>query len=148
MKIITFFSAVLVTVALATQARANDSANTTAPEGGFKGNGKSAETTAPTGGGGGTDHGSGFVGNGKKVNLSGEAMCAKCVLHDGSTCQTVIQTKHHGTTETYYVAQNDLAKKLHEDVCQTAHKVKVTGFVDEAGGKQQLTLTKLTVKEK
>ena len=79
MKIVTFFSAVLLTLALATQARADNT--TTAPEGAHIGNGKSADATAPNGGG--ADHGS----SGKKVSLSGEAMCAKCVLHEGSTCQ-------------------------------------------------------------
>jgi len=156
MKIKTFCASVLVLLALAGQARANDSATTPSAEGGFKGNGKSADgggwigngksadATAPDGGnGGGTDHGSG-----KKVKFSGEAECAKCVLHQGNTCQTVIQTKQHGTTETYYVGQNDLAKELHKVVCENAHKVKVSGFVEEVGGKHQLTLTKFSVKDK
>ena len=143
MKIVTFFSAVLLTLALATQARADNT--TTAPEGAHIGNGKSADATAPNGGnGGGVDHGS----SGKKVKFSGEAECAKCVLHQGNTCQTVIQTKQHGTTETYYVGQNDLAKELHKVVCENAHKVKVSGFVEEVGGKHQLTLTKFSVKDK
>jgi hypothetical protein len=143
MKIVAFFAVLFVTLALATQARATDSA--TAPEGTRIGNGKSADATAPNGGnGGGVDHGS----SGKKVKFSGEAECAKCVLHQGNTCQTVIQTKHQGTTETYYVVQNDLAKELHKEVCESAHKVKVSGSVEDVDGKHKLTLEKFSVKDK
>jgi hypothetical protein len=121
MKITVLFSASLVALALATNALANDSA--TAPDGGDKG-------------------------NGKKVSLTGEAKCAKCILHEGSACQTVIQTTDKGKVVTYYVTENEVAKGFHEDVCTAPHKVKATGFVKEVGGKQQLTLTKISADEK
>jgi hypothetical protein len=136
MKIKTLFAGLFVTLALATQARANDNATTTAPEGGYKGNGKSENATAPNGGG--TDHGSG-----KKVSLSGEAKCAKCILHEANTCQTVIQTKDHGKVTTY-----DVARGFRADVCTAAQMVNATGVVKDVAGKHQLTLVKISAKEK
>jgi len=83
-------------------------------------------------------------GNGKEVTLKGEAKCAKCSLHEGDKCQTVIQTKEDGKTVTYYVAQNDVAKAFHKEVCQDSKKVKAIGKVEEVGGKKNLTLEKIT----
>ena len=81
---------------------------------------------------------------GKVVTIQGEAKCAKCSLHEGDKCQTVIQTKENGKTVTYYVAQNDLAKDFHKQVCQDSKKVKATGKVETVDGKKQLTLAKIT----
>jgi RecG-like helicase len=81
---------------------------------------------------------------GKEVTLKGEAKCAKCSLHEGDKCQTVIQTKEDGKTVTYYVAQNDVAKAFHKEVCQDSKKVTATGKVEEADGKKKLTLAKIT----
>jgi hypothetical protein len=83
-------------------------------------------------------------GNGKEVTIQGEAKCAKCSLHEGDKCQTVIQTKEDGKTVTYYVTQNNVAKAFHKEVCQDSKKVKATGKVEETDGKKQLTLAKIT----
>lgn len=79
----------------------------------------------------------------KQVTLTGEAKCAKCLLHQGNTCQTVIQTEKNGKTVTYYVADNQVAKGFHKDVCHEAEKVTATGTVKKVGGKRELTLTKI-----
>ena len=84
---------------------------------------------------------------GKEVTINGEAKCAKCSLHESDKCQTVIQTKRHGKTVTYWVTQNDVAKKFHKEVCSDSKKVKATGTVEEVDGKKQLTLAKITPKE-
>lgn len=81
---------------------------------------------------------------GKEVTIKGEAKCAKCSLHESDKCQTVIETKKRGKVVTYYVAQNDIAKGFHKEVCQEPKKVKATGTVEEVDGKKQLTLTKIT----
>ncbi len=81
---------------------------------------------------------------GKEVTIQGEAKCAKCSLHEGDKCQTVIQTKEDGKTVTYYVKQNDVAKAFHKEICQDSKKVTATGKVEEADGKKQLTLAKIT----
>jgi len=83
-------------------------------------------------------------GNGKEVTIQGEAKCAKCALHEADKCQTVIQTKEDGKTVTYWVAQNDVAKGFHKEVCTDTKKVKATGKVEEVDGKKKLTLAKIT----
>jgi hypothetical protein len=80
----------------------------------------------------------------KEVTIQGEAKCAKCALHEADKCQTVIQTKEDGKTVTYWVAQNDIAKGFHKEVCTDTKKVKATGKVEEVDGKKKLTLAKIT----
>lgn len=79
----------------------------------------------------------------KEVTLTGEAKCAKCILKQSDKCQTVIQTEKDGKTVTYYVADNAIAKKFHEDVCTDAKKVTATGTVKKVNGKQEIELTKI-----
>ena len=90
---------------------------------------------------------SALAAEGKEVTLQGEAKCAKCSLHEADKCQTVIQTKEDGKTVTYYVAQNDVAKGFHKEICQDPKKVKATGTVEEVDGKKKLTLAKITPAE-
>ena len=85
---------------------------------------------------------------GKKVTISGEAKCAKCMLKeaDAKDCKTVIQVeKKGGKTLNYYVVDNDISKAFHEDVCHSSKKVTATGTVAKVGDKQELTLTKIEV---
>jgi len=77
------------------------------------------------------------------VTIAGEAKCAKCALHEGKECQTVIQTEENGKTITYYLADNKEAKGFHDNVCQKAQKVTATGTVKEKDGKKILTVTKI-----
>lgn len=79
----------------------------------------------------------------KEVTIKGEAKCAMCMLHEGDACKTVIQTEHHGKTQTYYLTENDVSKAFHEDVCHGAKKVVAKGTVAEVDGKQKLTLSKI-----
>jgi hypothetical protein len=81
---------------------------------------------------------------GKDVTLNGEAKCAKCTLHEADKCQTVIQTKENGKTVTYWVAQNDIGKGFHKEVCEEPKKVKAIGKVEEVDGKKKITLAKIT----
>lgn len=79
----------------------------------------------------------------KEVTITGEAKCAKCLLHEGDHCQTVIQTEKHGKTVNYYVVDNKVAKGFHKDVCHEAEKVTATGTVKKVAGKRELTLSKI-----
>ncbi len=79
----------------------------------------------------------------KAVTLTGEAKCAKCMLHEGTACQTVIQVTKGKKTRNYYVADNEVSKNFHQDVCHAALKVKATGMVKKVGNKRELTLTKI-----
>lgn len=82
----------------------------------------------------------------KEVTITGEAKCAKCTLHQGDKCQTVIQTEgKNGKTVTYYLTDNDAAKSFHEKVCHGPQKVTATGSVKKVDGKRELAVTDIKV---
>ncbi len=85
----------------------------------------------------------------KEVTVTGEAKCAKCALKETSKCQTVIQTENKkGKMVTYYLANNDVAKGFHENVCTETKKVTATGTVKKVNGKEQLTASKIDLVSK
>ena len=80
----------------------------------------------------------------KEVTITGQAVCAKCVLHESSTCQSVVQVEQDGKKVNYYLAPNDLSTTFHKSICETAgEKVTVTGTVTMSDGKETLTPTKI-----
>lgn len=84
----------------------------------------------------------------KEVTITGDGQCAKCILKEGDKCQNVIQTTENGKKVTYYLADNDVSKNFHEDLCKEAKKVTATGTVKEVDGKKELTVTKIEVATK
>ena len=85
----------------------------------------------------------GLFADDKEVTVTGEGKCAACLLKEGETHQTVIETKEEGKTVKYYVADNEVAKKFPGDVCTEAKKVTATGTVKEVDGKKVLTVSKI-----
>jgi hypothetical protein len=84
----------------------------------------------------------------KTVTITGEGKCAKCALKESDKCQNVIQTKgDDGKEVTYYVVQNDVAKKFHKNVCQDSKKVTAKGTVKEVDGKKEFTVTEIKTVE-
>ena len=81
----------------------------------------------------------------KEVTITGEGKCAKCILKETDKCQNAIQTTEDGKKVTYYLADNDVSKNFHEDLCKEAKKVTATGTVKEVDGKKELTVTKIEV---
>jgi RecG-like helicase len=79
----------------------------------------------------------------KEVTITGEGKCGKCALKETKECQNVVQVEQDGKKMTYYLVQNDVAKKFHPEVCTETKKVKVIGTVKEVDGKQQLTASKI-----
>jgi hypothetical protein len=80
----------------------------------------------------------------KETTISGEAKCAKCMLKETEKCQTVIQTEGKaGKTVNYYLADNDVSKAFHKNVCQENKKVTATGTVKKVDGKNVLTVSKI-----
>src|SRR5690349_10485452 len=77
-----------------------------------------------------------FAGDGEKVTLSGEGKCAKCALKESDKCQNVIEVTKDGKTTKYYVAQNEVSKKFHSELCHGPQKVTATGTVKEVDGKK------------
>jgi hypothetical protein len=82
---------------------------------------------------------------GKEVTITGEGKCAKCILKETDKCQNAIQTTQDGKKVTYYLADNDVSKNFHDDLCKEAKKVTATGTVKEVDGKKELTVTKIEV---
>jgi hypothetical protein len=80
----------------------------------------------------------------KEQTITGEAKCAKCMLHEGDKCQTVIQAENKkGKMVNYYLAENDVSKGFHDNVCKEAKKVTATGTVKKVDGKNEFTVTKI-----
>jgi len=83
-------------------------------------------------------------GKDKEVTITGDAKCAKCILKEADKCQTVIQTEaKNGKMVSYYLADNDVAKNFHDNVCKEAKKVTATGTVKNVDGKREFTATKI-----
>ena len=82
--------------------------------------------------------------NPKEKTISGEAKCAKCMLKETDKCQTVIQVENKkGKTVSYYLAENDISKAFHENVCKEAKKVTATGTIKKVEGKNEFTASKI-----
>src|SRR6266576_492547 len=73
-----------------------------------------------------------------KVTITGEGKCAKCALKEAAKCQNVIEAKENGKTVKYYLAQNDVSKEFHDNICKETKKVTATGTVKEVDGKKEL----------
>jgi hypothetical protein len=80
----------------------------------------------------------------KEKTITGEAKCAKCMLKETDKCQTVIQVENKkGKSVNYYLADNDVAKAFHENVCKDAKKVTATGTNKKVKGKNEFTVSKI-----
>lgn len=80
----------------------------------------------------------------KEVTITGNATCAKCALHEGDKCQTVIQAQQDGKAVSYYLTDNDTSKAFHKNICSgPGEKVTATGTVKEKDGKEMLTVSKI-----
>lgn len=80
----------------------------------------------------------------KERTLKGEALCAKCALHESDKCQTVIQVEgKNGKKISYYLADNEVAKDFHDSICKGPKKVVATGTAKMVDGKHQFTATKI-----
>ena len=75
-----------------------------------------------------------------ETTLTGELTCAKCGLHESTSCQNVLLVKDlGGKTVKYYLARNDIAEDSHEKVCGGSAHATVTGRISEAGNKKIIT---------
>ena len=76
--------------------------------------------------------------------VTGSTECAKCTLSETKACQNALTVEEGGKKVTYYLAQNDVAKKNHRALfCQGSKKAKVTGTVENKDGKMVMTATKI-----
>ena len=80
-----------------------------------------------------------------EVTLTGDMVCAKCVLKESKTCQNVLRVTEGDKETKYYLTPNALAKANHSKVCGATAKATVTGTVKEKGGKKLLTASAIKV---
>ena len=82
-----------------------------------------------------------------EVTITGNMVCAKCTLHETTSCQNVVQvTDTDGKTVNYYLKQNDTSKAAHDPICGGgSEKVTVTGTVEDKDGKKTMTPSKIDV---
>jgi hypothetical protein len=83
---------------------------------------------------------------GKEHTITGKAECAKCALKESDKCQTVIEAEgKNGKMTKIYLADNDVAKSFHENVCKESKKVTATGTIKKEDGKSVMTVSKIEV---
>lgn len=80
---------------------------------------------------------------GKEITLSGKACCAKCCLKKADACQTVLSVEKDGKKTLYWIADNDVAKSFHTNVCTTVKPATVTAVCKKVGDKLELTASKI-----
>ena len=79
----------------------------------------------------------------KEVALVGAGQCAKCSLGVAPACANALVVKQDGKDVTYFLADNKVSKDFHDNVCTEVKQVKVTGVVTEAGGRKEITASKI-----
>jgi hypothetical protein len=72
----------------------------------------------------------------KEKEVKGVAKCAKCALNESTTCQTVIEVKKGGKKQTYYLADDEVSKAFHKNICTQPKNVKATLTITGAKGKK------------
>jgi Family of unknown function (DUF6370) len=79
-----------------------------------------------------------------QVTMTGTMVCAKCKLHVATSCQNVLQVDQGGQTVNYFLVQNDVSKKFHDNICMNdGEKATVTGTVEQKDGQEQLTASNI-----
>jgi len=79
----------------------------------------------------------------KATTWSGEGKCAKCALKKTDSCQMALVVKEGDKEVTHLVAQNDVSKGFHKNICSATAKVKLTGTVKEVDGKKEIVASKI-----
>lgn len=80
----------------------------------------------------------------KETTVTGTALCAKCALHQGDKCETVVKATVDGKEVMYHLTGKE-AKMFHQNICTKTEgeKVTVTGTVTEKDGKEMLKASKI-----
>ena len=79
----------------------------------------------------------------KTVDLEGTLLCAKCSLgQDFKQCTSALVVKKGGEETIYYIVDNDVLEAAGKP-CMDQSPAKVSGTVEEKGGKTWVTATKI-----
>jgi hypothetical protein len=81
------------------------------------------------------------------VTLTGTMVCGKCGLKETKSCQNVLKVTEGGKEVKYYLADNDVAKGNHGQVCGGTAEATVKGSVAKKDGKNVLTASEIAYKE-
>ncbi|MFA6544556.1 MAG: DUF6370 family protein [Limisphaerales bacterium] len=84
---------------------------------------------------------------GKSITLSGKGCCAKCCLKEAGECQNVLTVEKDGKKTKYYLAQNEVSKGFHSEICKTVKDITVTGTCKKVDGKLEVTPEKIEAKK-
>jgi hypothetical protein len=76
----------------------------------------------------------------EEKTYEGEMSCAKCNLKTAETCEDTLKVG-----DTVYLLEEGGERKTSEHVCSGTSKAKVTGKVEERGGKKILVASKIVV---
>src|SRR5215470_11995172 len=79
----------------------------------------------------------------KEKTVTGIAKCAKCALKQSDSCQNVIEVKNGSKTTSYVLADNDVSKEFHKNICKEAKEVKATFAITGDKGKKVFTAKKI-----
>jgi hypothetical protein len=83
----------------------------------------------------------------EEKTFKGEMKCGKCALKESDTCQNVLLVKKDDKEQEFWLAENEVSKAFHTQVCKETKKVTVTGKVTKEGKKKILTADKIEVAE-
>jgi len=86
---------------------------------------------------------SGLAAGGKEITVEGKGCCAKCCLKVATECGNAVTVEKDGKKTTYFLADNDVSKQFHENICKGVKPVTVTGVCEKVGDKLQITATKI-----
>lgn len=84
----------------------------------------------------------------QEKTLTGKGECGKCSLKQTSSCQMALTVKEDGKDQTYLLANNDISKAFHKNICTEEKQVKVTGTVKEQDGKKVIEAKKIELAKK
>ena len=84
----------------------------------------------------------------EEKTLTGKGECAKCSLSKTKSCQMALTVKEDGKDNTYLLANDDVTKAFHKNICTEQKEVKVTGTIKEEGGQKVIHAKKIELAKK
>lgn len=84
----------------------------------------------------------------KEITITGMGQCAKCSLNQTESCQNAVVVKEGGKDVTYLLAENDVSKKIHDELCDSAKEIRVIGVVKDNKGQKEIVASKVELVKK
>lgn len=84
----------------------------------------------------------------KLKTFTGKGECGKCALKKTDSCQMALTVKEDGKNKIYLLANNDVTKAFHKNICTSDKQVKVQGTVEEKNGEEIIVAKKIELAKK